>query len=298
VQLPAGNWYDYWTNAKYIGGQNLVWSNADTSKIPLFVREGSIIPMLAKVPQTLCNANYVNNPSIITMDSAFQFLVYPGPATASFNVYDGTSAQVSVNGSSTTLTLFSIARAMNWKIFTATTPAGAERDGVRLPHLTTQNDFDAASLGWFYDSSAKFLFVKFQHGGGSATVTFGPDSIGDGVTDSWRQFYGITDDTVDNDGDGLTNAQEYFAGTNPNDPQSNLSAPSVAAQPGGGFLVSWPSRTGIVYRVQWKNVLTDPAWQSITPDLVGTGSMQSWQDDGSQTGGLPAPTRFYRVAIP
>jgi hypothetical protein len=50
--------------------------------------------------------------------------------------------------------------------------------------------------------------------------------------------------------------------------------------------------------VQWKNTLTDPTWQSITPDFVGTGSEQDWQDDGSQTGGLPAPTRFYRVTIP
>ena len=92
IQLPAGNWYDYWTNAKYVGGQNLVWSNADTSKIPLLVREGSIIPMLADVPQTLCDANYVNNPAITTRDSGLQFLVYPGPAMASFDLYDGTFA--------------------------------------------------------------------------------------------------------------------------------------------------------------------------------------------------------------
>ena len=40
VQLPAGNWYDYWTNAKYPGSQNLTWTNNDTTKIPLFVRKG------------------------------------------------------------------------------------------------------------------------------------------------------------------------------------------------------------------------------------------------------------------
>lgn len=298
VQLPAGNWYDYWTNAKYVGGQNLVWSNADTTKMPLFVREGSIIPMLANVPQTLCDPNYVNNPTLTTMDSALQFLVYPGPATAAFNLYDGTSAQCAVTGTSTALTLSSTSRAVTWKIFASASPAGTERNGVRLPHLATQNDFNAASLGWFYDITAKFLFVKFQHGGGNATVTFGPDSVGDGVTDSWRQFYGISDDSVDTDGDGLTNAQEYFAGTNPNDPQSNFAAPSVTSQPGAGFLVTWPSQPGLVYRVQWKNALTDPTWQSIAPDFTGTGAVQSWLDDGSLTGGLPAPSRFYRVTIP
>src|SRR4030095_13092644 len=61
VYLPAGNWYDYWTNAIYPGAATLAWSNPDTTKIPLFVREGSIIPMLLNVPQTLNTANYVNN---------------------------------------------------------------------------------------------------------------------------------------------------------------------------------------------------------------------------------------------
>jgi hypothetical protein len=166
-----------------------------------------------------------------------------------------------------------------------------------LPHLTTQNDFNAASLGWFFDGAAKFLYVKFQHTGGAATITFGPDTIGDGVTDSWRQYYGITDDTADSDGDGFTNAQEYFAGTNPNDPQSKLSILSVVPQTSGGFQVNWPSQLAIPYRVQWKNSLTDPNWLSIVPDFVGTGATMNWTDDGTQTGGLPG-LRFYRIAVP
>jgi len=298
VYLPAGNWYDFWTNAKYVGGQNLTWSNTDTTKMPLFVREGAIVPMLTNVPQTLCDANYVNNPAIATMDSALQFLVYPGSAAATFTVHDGTTAQCSVTCTSTTLTLTSVARAVTWKVFASASPAGAERNGVRLPHLLTQNDFNAATLGWFYDSIAKFLLVKFPHNGGSATVTFGPDSVGDGVTDSWRQFYGISDDNADNDGDGLTNAQEYFAGTNPNDPQNNFAILSVTPQTGGGFLVSWLSQPGIVYRVQWKNDLADPTWLAITPDFTGTGATMTWLDDGSQTGGLGAQKRFYRVIVP
>ena len=62
--------------------------------------------------------------------------------------------------------------------------------------------------------------------------------------------------------------------------------------------ISWQSQVGIVYQVQWKNALSDPNWQSITPDLTGTGSVIDWIDDGSQTGGFPAAARFYRVTVP
>ncbi|MEY2537204.1 MAG: alpha-D-xyloside xylohydrolase [Verrucomicrobiota bacterium] len=297
VQLPAGNWYDYWTNAKYVGGQNLAWSNGDTTKMPLFVRESAIVPMLLHVPQTLCDANYVNNSNIAAIDNALQFLVYPGPSTASFTIYDGTTAQCAVAGTVTTLTLSSITRPVVFKVFAVTSPAGVERNGLRLPHLATQNAFDAAAFGWFYDSGAKFLYAKFQHAGGGATVTFGPDSVGDGVTDSWRNYYGIIDDTADSDGDGFTNAQEYFAGTNPNDPTSTFAPPSVVSQP-DGFHVTWSSQMGIPYRVQWKNDLLDPQWMSIVPDFVGTGNPLSWIDDNTLTGPPPDGRRFYRVEVP
>jgi alpha-D-xyloside xylohydrolase len=298
VYLPAGNWYDYWTNAKYSGGQNLAWSNPDTSKMPLFVRESAIVPMLINAPQSLCDANYVNNPAITTADSSLLFLVYPGASPAGFTLYDGTVTQSSVNGTVTSFSLTGNARPMQLKIFANSAPAGVERNGVRLPALANQSSFDSASLGWFYDSSNKFLLVKFSHPGGSATISFGPDSIGDGVTDSWRSYYGILDDTADDDADGLTNAQEYFTGTNPHDAQSQLGIQSLAQQSGGGFLVSWQSQPGITYRVQWKNALSDPTWISITPDFTGTGGIMSWLDDGSQTGGLPANQRFYRVIVP
>jgi hypothetical protein len=192
-----------------------------------------------------------------------------------------------------------VARLIKLKLFTTVAPFGVEQNGTRLPPLASQAAFDGATVGWFYDSTAHFLNVKFSHAGGNVTIGFGPDSVGDGVTDSWRAYYGITDDNADSDGDGLTNKQEYFAGTNPNDPTSSFAIQSVVPQTGGpGFVVSWASEPNIVYQVQWKNLLSDSMWQGITPTFTGTGSVLSWTDDGSQTGGVPADERFYRVSIP
>jgi alpha-D-xyloside xylohydrolase len=44
VYLPGGDWYDYWTDERYEGGQT-VEAKADLETLPLFIRSGSIIPM-------------------------------------------------------------------------------------------------------------------------------------------------------------------------------------------------------------------------------------------------------------
>lgn len=78
---------------------------------------------------------------------------------------------------------------------------------------------------------------------------------------------------------------------------SALFVKNITQTQAGATTVSWPSQTGTNYRVQWKNGLADSTWQPITPDFSGTGSVLSWTDNGSQTGGF-APERFYRVTIP
>jgi alpha-glucosidase len=43
VYLPAGEWYDYFTNEKYKGGQHVL-VQAPLDKVPLFVKAGSVLP--------------------------------------------------------------------------------------------------------------------------------------------------------------------------------------------------------------------------------------------------------------
>jgi alpha-glucosidase len=44
VYLPAGTWYDYWTNKKYNGG-TMISVEAPLDMVPMFVRGGAIIPI-------------------------------------------------------------------------------------------------------------------------------------------------------------------------------------------------------------------------------------------------------------
>ena len=75
VYLPAGSdWYNYWTNAKFSGGQTITVA-APIDIIPLFVRAGSIIPLGVDIPNTA------------TAQALKEVRVYPG-RDAEFALYD------------------------------------------------------------------------------------------------------------------------------------------------------------------------------------------------------------------
>ena len=63
----------------------------------------------------------------------------------------------------------------------------------------------------------------------------------------------------------------------------------------GSVSFSWPAVSGGTYRVQYKDTLDAPAWNSITPDLAGTGSPLWVTVPAAPASG--APQRFYRVIL-
>jgi len=167
VYLPAGNWFDFWSNARHTGQQKITWTNSNQAQIPLFVREGAIVPMLLTEVQTLCDANYVNNAQIKTTDDGLQFLIYPG-GTSQFTVHDGTTATCMTSAAATDITLASIARPIILKVL-AGEPAAVALDGAPLAKITA-SAFETATSGWRFDS--EFVFIKFQHPGGTALIRF------------------------------------------------------------------------------------------------------------------------------
>lgn len=48
VYLPGGDWYDFWTGRRYPAGRHVVTADLDT--IPLFVRDGTAVPLAEPAP--------------------------------------------------------------------------------------------------------------------------------------------------------------------------------------------------------------------------------------------------------
>ncbi|MGZ4966970.1 MAG: choice-of-anchor Q domain-containing protein, partial [Chthoniobacterales bacterium] len=114
----------------------------------------------------------------------------------------------------------------------------------------------------------------------------GSDSDGDGMSDDYELFFGVTDAFADADGDGLTNLDEYYAGTNPLDAASALRIISIMSS-GNDIRVSFGIAVlGRTYRLERKDSITDPNWGSIngvsdlTPSAIGNAQIT---DPGAAT---------------
>ncbi len=106
------------------------------------------------------------------------------------------------------------------------------------------------------------------------------DKDGDGMPDRWELLYGLdptdpADANADPDGDGLTNLQEYRAGTNPRNPDTD----------GDGMPDGWEVRNGL-------NPL-DPTDAAQDPDHDGLTNLQEYlagtdpHNDDTDGDGLP-----------
>jgi hypothetical protein len=147
----------------------------------------------------------------------------------------------------------------------------------------------SANCGWLsFNSVVAFMEIT--------SLSPGPLD-GNGLPIAWElENFGMTNinPNADPDGDGMTSAQEYQAGTNPNDPNSNLRITAVSANTiGSSATLTWTSVPSRLYYVEERTNLTTGAWATnltlgvVSPD-VGSTTTRGLTD-------AAAPKRFFRV---
>jgi hypothetical protein len=123
------------------------------------------------------------------------------------------------------------------------------------------------------------------------------DSDNDGLPDNWEQAYGtfvfIPDADADADADGLTNWEEYLAGTHPNDPASALRFQQIIAQ-GGDIILQFLATSNRTYSLLYK-----PAWEENSWSKLVDMPAHPTNRVVTLTNAVPGDaSRFYRLVTP
>jgi len=123
-----------------------------------------------------------------------------------------------------------------------------------------------------------------------------PDADSDDLPDNWETAYNFdansgADRDLDSDGDGMSNAQEYFAGTDPTNALSRLTV-SLSGAPLSSA-VSFPALSNRTYTVQFTDDLSMGIWSTLADVISRTNNrVESVNDSGVAT------NRAYRVVTP
>lgn len=184
-------------------------------------------------------------------------------------------------------------------LLTASAPGGDW--SLVLSQLAINGDGSAVDyVSWRGGLVPGELALNFtQNVFGSSLSPWGAaDTVGDGIPDQWRAYYfggsGTTTNsqscaTCDPDGDGMSNLQEFLAGTDPTNPASVLKLQVTPVTSGGSVSLLWPAVPGKIYSVKYTQSLGAPSWLDAPGDVTLVGLQGSYLV-------FPAlPAGFYRV---
>jgi hypothetical protein len=120
----------------------------------------------------------------------------------------------------------------------------------------------------------------------NAVLTVLGDSDADGIPDTLEPV----DGAADSDNDGMSNAAEYFAGTDPLDPTSVLRLEIMST---GDVTLWFNAVSNRTYTVQYTDRLNPILWRKLTDVLARTNSRMEVLVDP-----ISVSNRFYRVVTP
>ncbi|WP_141434001.1 TIM-barrel domain-containing protein [Bacillus sp. 03113] len=177
IYLPEGKWYDWSTQKTVSGGQSIEYG-ADLSKIPVFVREGAIIP--EREVQNYTSEGPANKMIIKAYPKqngeATSFTLYEDDGQT-YKYENGQSAEtkltVAANAGIVTLEMAAMNGSFDGRVEKRTwigeIKVGAvdnkgiksvKRNGIKLKQVQSKEAVDAGADVWYYDAQTGMVIVK------------------------------------------------------------------------------------------------------------------------------------------
>ncbi len=308
VYLPFGAfWYFRGDGRRYNGGQTLTVP-ASAGDMPLFFRDGAIIPM--GPPQPHVDAF---TPDYLDIHH------WPGDAN-SFTLYEDDGETIAYTTGAYARTRFSTVsstnsltlavgaregdyvpgpRAFYFMMHDARPVLDVRVDGLSIPRFANRAALEQfATNGWSYRLSSRQLIVRLPDDGTARTVTTSfqsdGDADGDGMPDWWELAF-FTNEVAglpggDADGDGRLNLDEFLEQRNPLTPDAFISSYSNLAVAGTFNYWNEASRNlRLVGDHQWSGTFDLTGWTNIEFKFVADDSwaLINWGDNAA--GSTTAP---------
>ncbi len=174
VALPAGaRWYDWWSPGAdaLAGGQTLGALDAsDRQRIPLFVREGAIVPL--NVSTDVTGLGGAASAGRLTL------LVYPAEGGSTFVLQDADGGLTRVDAArvdgASVVTLSRCPRPLVTVVRVEAEPGAVTAAGAALPRRRDRAEFDAAPAGYYFDGPSRRLWVRVEASLGPLTIEARP----------------------------------------------------------------------------------------------------------------------------
>ncbi len=154
-----------------------------------------------------------------------------------------------------------------------------------LNRLTGSQYSQGVAASYSYDAAHNIRQVKLIK-----------DTDGDQLPDYWELLYfgnlTTANGTSDSDGDGMSDYDEYVAGTDPLDPNSSMRFSGCGGGQTGplGFTVTWSSSTNRLYSIEWtKDLMTN--FVVLVTNISGTPPRNEYFHESAES------NAFYRVIM-
>lgn len=156
VALPSGaRWFDFWALAAdpLDGGQTLPAVDVGTqARIPLYVREGAIVPL--EVTGALTGFGTTASKQAATV------LLWPGATDSSFVIHDRDDETTTVVARTGRITLSRAPTSLVLRVRVESAPTAVTLAGAALPAASDRAALDAAESGFAHDAAGRVLWIR------------------------------------------------------------------------------------------------------------------------------------------
>ena len=147
--------------------------------------------------------------------------------------------------------------------------AGSGASGYQTGPGTVAQFSNATSCAW--TQMETFSQLGRRH---NCIRKISPDTAGIGIADDWQLAHfgriGI-DPNADPDHDGMSNYEEFWAGTDPNDPHSVFAIQPPLLVNNGQIQIRWQTVAGKTYAMKYSPDLV--SWSALGYSVLGDGSV-------------------------